>query len=197
MDTASDGSALPTSRDLRRTLHEQRPLLDGPALSDVVGVRVRRGLDTTEDLLDAADGNACADRLREAAARSIAWLAENVGAYLRLPSQFAHSHAVDGGHAPLLQLVDRLDLLALTLDRVYDAALRGDTSTLDAQLGLLRDTFWTHTVPAALVGESDITPDQLDDAAVERNGLEVGDDGIPRLPVPEQPDPVHEHQEIS
>lgn len=202
MDHRSDGSALPTSEDLRRTLSEQAPLLDGPALSDVVGVRVRRVLGTTGDLLDAADGKAHDDGLREvdlreAAARAITWLAESVGAYLRLPSSFAHSHAVEGGHAPLLELVDHLDLLGLTLDRVYDAAVRDDRHTLDAQLALLRDTFSTHTAPAALVGESEITPDQLDQDTVEENGLEVGDDGIPRMPVPEQPDPVHERQEIS
>lgn len=197
--TPSDATPpVPTRDELRRTLREQTPLLDGPALSDVVGVRVRRAISTTDDLIDAdtCDGDDPVGLgVREAAARTVAWLAEHVGAYLRLPSDFAHSHAVDGHNAPVLELVDQLDLLGLTLDRVYDATSRGDLEDLQAQLGVLRERYATHTDPADLIGATDISPDQLDQGVVEQRGLEVGEDGIPRLPVPEQPGPVHEPQE--
>lgn len=197
MPDTGDRDSLPTSQDLRRTLDDHAPLLDGPALPDVVRVRVRRAVRTTADLLEVPqDGTTVHDGVREAAARSIAWLAESVGAYTRLPPSFAHSHALEDRHAPLLELVDHLDLLGLTLDRVYDACARGAEDDLRTQLDLLQDTFAGHTDPTDIVGRTDITPDQLDHATVERKGLEVGEDGIPRLPVPAQPastPPDHGH----
>ena len=52
MDRTGDRDSLPTSHDLRRTLNDQAPLVDGPAMPDVVRVRVRRVVRTTRDLLD-------------------------------------------------------------------------------------------------------------------------------------------------
>jgi hypothetical protein len=198
MDRTGDRDSLPTSHDLRRTLNDQAPLVDGPAMPDVVRVRVRRVVRTTGDLLDVPeDGTRLHEGVREAAAWSIAWLAESVGAYTRLPPAFARSHALEGQHAPLLALVDELDLLGLTLDRVHDACAREDEAALDTQLQLLRETFAGATDPVDIVGRTDITPDQLDRGTVEEHGLEVGEDGIPRLPVPEQPDPDHESLETA
>lgn len=185
MDKVRDRDALPTTAQLRQTLGEQAPLVADTALSDVVRVRVQRALSTTGDVIALDAG----EPVREAAARAIAWLAESVGAYVRLPPGFAQGHTVPGRHAPLLELVDGLDLLGLTLDRVYDAACRHDDGVLQAELVVLRERFGSHTEPGALVPQTPITPDHLDRRRVEMHGLEVGRDGIPRLPVPEQPVP--------
>lgn len=184
-------AGVPDADHLRRALGEQRALLTGPDVSDVVRVRVRRTLDSSRDLLDASTD----EPVRETVARTVTWLAETVGAFQRLPRGFAEGHAVEGDPAPLLRIVDDLDLLGLTLDHVYDAVHRGDQRILDGQLGVLRDRYEVRTPATAVVETADLTPDDLDQEVVRSHGLEVGEDGIPRLPVPDQPDPSHETQE--
>ncbi|GAA5161447.1 hypothetical protein GCM10011366_09770 [Ornithinimicrobium tianjinense] len=153
---------------------------------------MRRALGATGDLLDLADRSPGTDiHAREAASTTLAWLTESVGGYLRMPRSFADGHALDGAHAPLLTLVDDLDLLGLTLDHTYDAVHRADESHLRTQLGVLRETFATRTDPRDLV-QTAISPDHIESQVVQDRGLEVGEDGIPRLPVPEQPAPHHD-----
>ena len=184
-------AGVPDADHLRRALGEQRALLTGPDVSDVVRVRVRRALGSARDLLDlSADEPA-----RETVARTVTWLAETVGAYQRLPAPFAEGHAVEGDPAPLLRLVDDLDLLGLTLDHAYDAVHRGDRQALDRQLGVLRDRYEVRTPATAVVETADLRPEDLDHEVVRAHDLQVGEDGIPRMPVPDQPDPSHETQE--
>lgn len=182
-----DGAPPDVAR-LRRAVEEQTRLLTGPDVSDVVAVRVRRALGSTRDLVDLSDDEA----VRDLAGRAVAWVAETVGALQRLPHAFAGGHAVVGDHAPLLRVVDDLDLLGLTLDHAYDAAHRGDPEALERQLGVVVERFPAATDAAALAEAEDLAPQDLDEQVVRDNGLEVGEDGIPRLPVPEQPDPDHE-----
>lgn len=184
MSQAGPTDEPPSADELRRTLAEQTPLLADPALSDVLRVRVQRSLDTVADLLDLGDG------AREPAALAVAWLAEAAGEYLRLPTDFAHGHAVAGKLAPLLTLVDRLDLLGLTLDHTYDAVHRDDAAALERQIAVLAGTFAARSDARDLV-ETAISPEHLDEDVVREHGLEVGDDGVPRMPVPEPPDPQH------
>ncbi len=185
------GGAPPEVARLRRAIDEQARLLTGPDVSDVVAVRVRRALDSTRDLVDLSGEEA----VRDLAGRAVAWVAEAVGAFQRLPRDFARGHAVVGDHAPLLRVVDDLDLLGLTLDHAYDAAHREDAEALGRQLGVLVERFPAGTDAAALAETEDLDPDDLDGQVVRDHGLEVGEDGIPRLPVPEQPDPDHETEE--
>lgn len=181
----------PDADHLGRALDEQGGLLTGPDVSGVVRVRVRRALDSTRDLLDLSD----AEPVRDLAARTVAWLAESVGAFQRLPGPFASGHAVVGDHAPLLRIVDDLDLLGLTLDHAYDAAHRDDPDALEKQLDVLRERYSVRTPAVAVVQTAELTPEDLDQQVVRDHGLEVGADGIPRLPVPDQSDPSHETEE--
>lgn len=181
----------PQAEHLLRALAEQTHLLTGPDVSAVVGVRVRRAMDGARALLELSTDERC----REVAGRAVAWVAESVGALHRLPQAYATGHAVLGEHAPLLRTVDQLDLLGLTLDRAYDAVHRQDTAVLDHQLAVLAEHFPARTRAAALADPVGMSPDDLDGTVVRDHGLEVGEDGIPRLPVPEQPDPDHETQE--
>lgn len=184
--TMDDPSDTPDAAHLLRALDEQRHLLTGPDVSDVVRVRVRRVVDSARDLLDLS-GAGAGEPVREVASRTVAWLAESVGAFQRLPGPFASGHAVVGDHSPLLRIVDALDLLGLTLDHAYDAAHRGDAAALERQLAVLRERYAVRTPAAAVVRTAEITPDDLDPQVVESHGLEVGADGIPRLPVPDLP----------
>ena len=190
---AADDATAPSAEDLRVTLRTQQSLIADPALPETLGVRVRRALGVTGDLLDLADrASGGADpHAREAASTTLAWLTEAVGGYLRMPRDFADRHALDGAHTPLLTLVDELDLLGLTLDHTYDALHRSDEAHLLTQLGVLRGTFATRTDPRDLV-QTAISPEHIETQVVQDRGLEVGEDGIPRLPVPTQHDPHHD-----
>ena len=185
----------PSLDALRRTITEQTPLLTGPPLHESVTVRVRRVLTGADELLTLLAGDeAPADEdthrlVRDTVARAVAWVVESVGAYQRLPAGFASGHVVAGGHAPMLVLVDDLDLLGLTVDHAYDAAHRGDRDHASRQHDVLLERFRTSARPEAVVDESGIRAEDLDEQVVGDQGLEVGGDGIPRLPVPEQPDP--------
>ena len=197
---STDGTPadVPSVEALRRTVAEQEPLLTGPPLHDSVTVRVRRVLTAAAELLDLLGDDTSRSPsddpsllARDTVARAVTWVVESVGAHQRLPSVFAAGHAVEGEHPPLLALVDDLDLLGLTIDHAYDAAHRGDLDHARDQHEVLRARFGTNTRPERLVDETGVRPEHVDEQVVDDHGLQVGDDGIPRLPVPEQPDPHH------
>ena len=69
------------------------------------------------------------------------YLPEAVGGYLRLPRQFADSRPVDRGKSSLMVLIDQLDLLASTMDKVFDAVCRDDAAALVAHGRFLEEKF--------------------------------------------------------
>ena len=69
------------------------------------------------------------------------YLPEAVGGYLRLPRQFADSRPVDRGKSSLMLLIDQLDLLASTMDKVFDAVCRDDAAALVAHGRFLAEKF--------------------------------------------------------
>lgn len=179
---------MPTGEQLRAALTEQTPLLTEAPTPEVLAVRVHRVLGSCADLLDRTGDGEAPVAVREVVARTLMWAAEHVGAYHRLPARYAESRLLEGDRTPLLRLVDELDLLGLTLDHVYDAAHRRAADDLASRLQVLIDTFPSGTDITHLVSQ----PEPAADAqAAARVGAEVGADGIPRVPVPEQTDPRH------
>jgi hypothetical protein len=69
------------------------------------------------------------------------YLPEAIGAYLRLPRDWADSRPVEGGKTSLLLLVDQLDLLGATMEKVYDAANRTDAEALITHGRFLQERF--------------------------------------------------------
>ncbi len=69
------------------------------------------------------------------------YLPEALGTYLRLPRQYADTRAVSGGKTSLMLLVDQLDLLGLTMDKILDAATRRDVDALVAHGQFLAEKF--------------------------------------------------------
>lgn len=184
---------VPDGEELRAALDEQTPLLTGAPTPDVLAVRVHRVLGTSGDLLDLAQERGAPVAVREIVARTLMWAAEHVGAYHRLPTRYAESRLLAGERSPLLTLVDELDLLGLTLDHTYDAAHREAADDLARQLRVVTDTFPSGTDVAHLITASEPAADEETAARV---GAEVGEDGIPRMPVPEQPDPKHVREDM-
>jgi hypothetical protein len=69
------------------------------------------------------------------------YLPEAVGAYLRLPREFADRRAVSDGKTSLSVLCDQLDLLSTKMDDVFDAACRADADALVAHGRFLAEKF--------------------------------------------------------
>ena len=65
-------------------------------------------------------------------ATATTYLPEAVGAYLRLPREWADTRPIDGYKTSLMVLVEQLELLAATMDEILDAANRADAQALIA-----------------------------------------------------------------
>ena len=69
------------------------------------------------------------------------YLPEAVAGYLRLPRDFADNRPVENGKTSLVVLCDQLDILAVTMDKVYDAVCRADADALIAHGKFLEEKF--------------------------------------------------------
>jgi len=69
------------------------------------------------------------------------YLPEALNAYLRLPRDWADSRPIEGAKTSLLVLVDQLDLLGSTVDKMYDAVLQADAQALIAHGRFLQEKF--------------------------------------------------------
>ncbi|HRW17769.1 MAG TPA: hypothetical protein P5181_02875 [Dermatophilaceae bacterium] len=69
------------------------------------------------------------------------YLPEAIGGYLRLPRQWADTRPVDRGKTSLMILVDQLDLLGHTMDKILDAINRADAEALVIHGRFLEEKF--------------------------------------------------------
>ncbi|UUZ59155.1 hypothetical protein [Nocardioides sp. B-3] len=69
------------------------------------------------------------------------YLPEALGGYLRLPREWADTRPIDGYKTALMVLIDQLELLAATMDKVLDAATRSDARALIAHGQFLQAKF--------------------------------------------------------
>ena len=69
------------------------------------------------------------------------YLPEAIGSYLRLPRDWADSRPIESGKTSLMLLIDQLDLLSATMDRIFDAVVRVDADALIAHGRFLQDKF--------------------------------------------------------
>ena len=112
------------------------------------------------------------------------YLPEAIGGYLRLPRQWADTRPVDRGKTSLMILIDQLDLLAATMDKVFDAVNRADAAALIAHGRFLQEKFGTGSTGGGLaIGPTASTPPpdtgrgplhhHLDEEGHERRGGHV------------------------
>ena len=131
----------------------------------MVEARVERIVGTVREILPRLDQRGAGSlQAHSVMATATSYLPEAVGGYLRLPRAWADSRPVSRGKTPLMLLVDQLDLLAVTMDRILDAVLRADADALVAHGAFLQEKFG----PAG-------------------GALSVGDGGTPVLPPPGAP----------
>ena len=142
-------SGPPTGDALRAALERTEQLVTSGSVPSTVTARVLRVTAAVRDTLPRLDqlgaGSASAYNVM---ATATDYLPDAVNGYLRLPRRFADTRPVDEGRTSLMVLVDQLDLLGATMDRVFDAVYRSDANALVAHGRFLQEKFGRGTAAA-------------------------------------------------
>lgn len=141
-DEPGDVAAAPTDADIASSLDRVERLVADPAVPAVVRARTARVTDAVRRTLPrlALLGTGSYDSY-SVVATATDYLPEAIGAYLRLPRDWADSRPLDGGKTALLLLIDQLDLLGTTMDAIYDAANTTDAAALIIHGRFLQEKF--------------------------------------------------------
>ncbi|GAA5161509.1 hypothetical protein [Ornithinimicrobium tianjinense] len=131
----------PTAEDVYAALDQTAQLLASAPLPSPVVARAARVVDTVRDTVPRLARLNGSDLGYTVIATATDYLPEAIGAYQRLPRRYADTRPVDGGKTSLMVLVDQLDLLGLTMDRVFDAVYREDARELVAQGRFIAEKF--------------------------------------------------------
>jgi hypothetical protein len=149
---------VPTSDDLLAALDDVSAMVSRGAVPGPVASRVLRVSRTVRDTIPRLS-NLGAGSLQayNVMATATDYLPEAIGGYLRLPRQFADSRPVDRGKTSLMILIDQLDLLAATMDKVFDAVCRADADALVAHGRFLAEKFGTASTGGVLSLDPHVT----------------------------------------
>lgn len=180
-------SGPPTGDALRAALDRTEELVTGGNVPSTVTARVLRVTAAVRDTLPRLDqlgaGSASAYNVM---ATATDYLPDAVNGYLRLPRRFADTRPVDAGRTSLMVLVDQLDLLGATMDRVFDAVYRSDANALVAHGRFLQEKFGRGATAASgnlVIGEGETSvPAAPPGPGAESDGAQV----------PAQPSPASE-----
>jgi hypothetical protein len=142
---------VPTSDDLLAALEGVETMVARGAVPAPVASRVSRVSQTVRDTIPRLS-NLGAGSLQayNVMATATDYRPEAIGGYLRLPRQFADSRPVDHGKTSLMILIDQLDLLGATMDKVFDAVCRADADALVAHGRFLAEKFGNASTGGAL-----------------------------------------------
>ncbi|HOA89261.1 hypothetical protein [Propioniciclava tarda] len=155
--------APPTANDIEAALASaEKMAVDGRAPAPVIS-RVRRVATIVRALLPrlANLGLQSSDSYN-VVATATDYLPESLAAYLALPRDWADTRPVAGGKSSLLLLIDQLDLLATTMNRMYDAANRSDANALVAQGKFLDEKFGGHRAAVTVDEPRPVSTNPLD-----------------------------------
>jgi hypothetical protein len=153
------GPRAPTNDDLLAALVRVEQLVADGAVPAVVASRVGRVVRTVRDTIPRLGNLAGSAQAYSVMATATDYLPEAIGGYLRLPRQWADTRPVDRGKTSLMILIDQLDLLAATMDKVFDAVNRADAAALIAHGRFLQEKFGTGSTGGGLaLGPTTSTP---------------------------------------
>ncbi|MFT3970229.1 MAG: hypothetical protein QM695_08105 [Micropruina sp.] len=132
----------PTEADILSSLDAVEQLIASGTLPSVVRSRAARVAKLVRQTLPRLDslGLGSYDSY-SVVATATDYLPEAIGAYLRLPRDWADSRPVENGKTPLLLLIDQLDLLGATMEKIYDAANSTDAAALITHGRFLQERF--------------------------------------------------------
>jgi hypothetical protein len=130
-DDATPVPAAPTEQDVLAALNRVNAMLrEGNAPPVVISRVVRIARDIHETLPRLRNLGLGSMEAYSVVATATSYLPEAVGGYLRLPREWADTRPIDGYKTSLMVLVDQLELLGSTMDKVLDAANRADAQAL-------------------------------------------------------------------
>jgi hypothetical protein len=133
---------VPTEADLLAALDATDASVADGAVPAAVASRVRRITRTVRETLPRVRNLGLGSAEAYAVtATATDYLPEALEAYTRLPRQWADSRPLEDGRTSLMLLVDTLDLLASTMDTIFDAAVRVDANALVVQGRFLQEKF--------------------------------------------------------
>ena len=152
---ADEVATAPTEADISAALAGVEALVNDPAVPAVVrarALRVTLAVRLTIPRL-ALLGLGSYDAY-SVVATATDYLPEAIGAYLRLPRDWADSRPVENGKTSLLLLIDQLDLLATTMDAIFDAANTTDAEALISHGRFLQARFGHTQAPELNLGQA-------------------------------------------
>jgi len=148
---------VPTADDLLAALDGVEAMVARGVVPAPVASRVSRVSRTVRDTIPRLSNlGSGSTEAYNVMATATDYLPEAVGGYLRLPRQWADSRPIDHGKTSLMVLIDQLDLLAATMDKVFDAVCRADAAALVAHGRFLAEKFG----PASTGGALSLGPDE-------------------------------------
>jgi hypothetical protein len=149
----------PTNDDLLAALVRVEQLVAQGAVPAVVASRVNRVVRVVRETIPRLGNLGGSAQAYSVMATATDYLPEAIGGYLRLPRQWADTRPVDRGKTSLMILIDQLDLLAATMDKVFDAVNRADAAALIAHGRFLQEKFGTGSTGGGLaLGPTESTP---------------------------------------
>ncbi|WP_328329104.1 hypothetical protein OHA70_05195 [Kribbella sp. NBC_00382] len=149
----------PTNDDLLQSLVRVEQLVADGAVPAVVASRVNRVVRIVRETIPRLGNLGGSAQAYSVMATATDYLPEAIGGYLRLPRQWADSRPVDRGKTSLMILIDQLDLLGSTMDKVFDAVNRADAAALIAHGRFLQEKFGTGSTGGSLaLGPTESTP---------------------------------------
>lgn len=130
---ATTAPKVPTEHDILNALDRTEELAAQAQLNPVVLARVRRVARGVRETLPRMNSVGLGSSDTYAVmATATDYLPEALGAYLRLPRDWADSRPIEAGKTSLMLLIDQLDLLGATMDKIFDAVVRSDAEALVA-----------------------------------------------------------------
>lgn len=162
-DPGSLASPVPTSEDITKALtRAERMVLEGNAPTPVLARTLRITTVVKAILPRIANLGLDSTDAYTVVATATDYLPESLAGYLALPRDWADTRPVANGKSSLLLLIDQLDLLALTISRMYDATNRMDAAALVAQGTFLNTKFGGQLRPTSLEPQATASSNPLD-----------------------------------
>ena len=134
--------AAPTEADILAALDRVQAMISGGAVPAAVESRVRRVSTTVRETMPRLRNLGLGSpEAYSVMATATDYLPEAISGYTRLPRRWADSRPIENGKTSLMLLIDQLDLLGATMDKIFDAVVRVDADALVAHGRFLQEKF--------------------------------------------------------
>lgn len=160
---------VPDEGDILRALDRTEQMASDAKLHPVVIARVKRVTRAVRETLPRVGAMGGSVDSYSVMATATDYLPEALSSYLRLPRDWADSRPLVDGKTSLMLLIDQLDLLAATMDKILDAVARQDANALVAHGRFLQEKFGA----GAGGGDLELDNSALHDPAPPRNPLDL------------------------